>query len=278
MARLPQSGSAISSLYERPAAFEEMIFEHLIVLFLVGLASQDEIKKAFDEIVKSFAELGLTTTLSEVISDLGLAPLSPNDEQKVRDELGAIIGRGLQELGRLQIASLQTTLRRVARGLKGVAAGRRLKSQAIRQIEQILHSRETGFHKAHDITAASEIVTALAGIVGDRDTAEAIMNRWTDHPRETAAACHIADERLGTIVGKSGQPAIDWYVEFVSVLKFIAAKNNIKPTISTNPVTLKRQGRFLALATAVEQLLPLCMRSSTDEARAQRLKRSLRRN
>jgi hypothetical protein len=71
-----------------------------------------------------------------------------------------------------------------------------------------------------------------------------MMSRWADHPREIAEACRMADEHPGTIVGKSGQSAIDWYVEFLSVLKFIAAKNNIRPTISTDPVTLKRRGRF----------------------------------
>jgi hypothetical protein len=218
------------------------------------------------------------TTLDAIISGLGLAPLSPDDEQKVRDDLEAIIGHGVQEDARLQITSLQTTLRRVARTLNAVATGRRVTRQAIKQIEQTLRARETGLHEAHDIATANEIVTALAGIVGDWNKADTMISRWADHPPEIAEACRTADERLGTIVGKSGQPAIDWYVEFVSVLKFIAAKNNIRPTISTNPVTLKRQGRFLALATAVEQLLPLAMRSSTDEARAQRLKRSLRHN
>ncbi len=105
-----------------------------------------------------------------------------------------------------------------------------------------------------------------------------VQHGFANHASEIAEACRIGDERLGHIVGKSGQPPIDWYAEFTDVLKFIAAKNNIKPTISTNPVTLKRQGRFLDLATAFERLLPLAMRSETDEARAQRLKRALRHN
>jgi len=99
--------------------------------------------------------------------------------------------------------------------------------------------------------------------------------RGTEHPREIAKACRSADKRLKRIVGKRGRPAIDRYPEFVGVLKFIAEKNDIEATISTDPVTNKRQGRFLALATACEQLLPLDMRSPTDEARAQRLKRAL---
>jgi hypothetical protein len=87
MARLPRTGSTISSLYERPPGLEEMIFEDLVGLFLLGLASQDECVKAFDEALKTFADLGVTTTLPKVISDLGLAPLSPGEEQKVRDGL-----------------------------------------------------------------------------------------------------------------------------------------------------------------------------------------------
>jgi hypothetical protein len=113
-------------------------------------------------------------------------------------------------------------------------------------------------------------------MVGNRDKADAILLDFHGHPRDLAKACRIAVERLGSIKGKDGHPGIDWYVGFVDVLKFIAAKNNIKPTISISPWTHKAQGRFLDLATAIEQLLPLAMRSSTNEARAQRLKRALR--
>ena len=222
MARLPSSGSAVASLYEE------------------------------------------STTLPDLISGLGLAPLSPDDEQKVRQDLEAVIGRGLHELAsspkysadaKLQITDVQKTLRRVARGLKAMARGRRREPAELSAIEQILRGRETGFQRVHDIAAANEIVMALAGMVGDRDKAEAMVVDFANHPREIEKACRTAIETLSRIRGESGRPAIDWYTEFVGVLKVIALPNNIKPNVSVNPRTRKAQGRFLDLAAAVEQLL-----------------------
>ena len=254
MARMPPTGRAVASLYERSRENDELVAR--------GLINPSE----------------CVTTLADAIAGLGLAPLSPDDEQRVRCDLEAIIGRAGQEEARLQVAAVQKTIRRVARTLTAMAAGRRVAPQAIRQTEQTLRGRETGLREAHDTEAANQIVTALAGIAGDRDEAAAVIaaSTYLDHASEIAEACRIADGRLGRVVGKSGQPPVDWYVEFTAVLKFVAAKNGIEPTISTDPVTSKRRGRFLDLAGAIEQILPLAMRSSTDEARAQRLRRALR--
>jgi hypothetical protein len=256
MARMPPTGQAMASLHERSPLTVEMVAH--------GLVDPRE----------------YLTTLADAIAGLGLAPLAPDDEQRVREDLWAVVGRGLQEEARLQVAAVQKTVRRVARTLNAMTAGRRVSPQAIEQTEQTLRGRETGLREAHDTVAANQIVTALAGIASDWDNAEAMMaaSRYLDHASEIAEACHIADQRLDHMVGNSGQPAIDWYAEFVRILKFIAKKNGIKPTVSSDPVTNKRKGRFLALATIVEQLLPLAMRSPTDEARAQRLKRALRHN
>jgi hypothetical protein len=259
MARLPQTGSAAASLYERSPITDAVVER--------GLADPRE----------------YVTTLVDAIAGLGLAALSPDDEQRVRDDLQAIIGCGLQQLdaspthnpgAKLQISDLQKTLRRVAKALDAVAAGR-LDSAELNAIEQTLRGRETGIHHVHDIAAANEIMTALAGMVGDLGKADAMISDFPNHSREIAKACRIAVERLGDIKGKDGHPRIGWYAGFVDVLKSIAAKNNIKPTISISPWTHKARGRFLDLATAIEQLLPLAMRSSTNEARAQRLKRAL---
>jgi hypothetical protein len=67
MARLPRRGSSIASLCERTAAFEYLV--------AVGLVDRRE----------------ATTTLAAVLVDLGLAPLSDEDEQKVREELGRVV-------------------------------------------------------------------------------------------------------------------------------------------------------------------------------------------
>jgi hypothetical protein len=71
MARLPRTGNSVSALYERTPAFEEMVKS--------GFVDPHECE----------------TTLADVITGLCLAPLSSGDEQMVRNELGVIIGRGL---------------------------------------------------------------------------------------------------------------------------------------------------------------------------------------
>jgi hypothetical protein len=266
MARLPQTGCAVASLWERTPEIEEAIE--------LGLVHPDD----------PFVQIEYVTSLPAVMSSLGLAPLSPEDERKVRESPGAAIGRGLQELGsspthnpdgKLQVCNVQKTLRRVARGVTKMARGR-LDPAEMSEIDKPLRGRQTGFHDLHDTVAANEIVMSLTDVVGDRDKADAMMSDFANHPGKIAKACRLAIERLGRIKGKGGQPAIGWYTEFTAVLKTIAAANNIKPTISVSPWTLKAQGRFLDLAAAVEQLLPLAMRSPSDEARAQRLKRALK--
>jgi hypothetical protein len=72
MARLPRTGSSLGTLCERTPDFEQMV--------AAGLVDARE----------------ATTTLAEVIADLGLHPLSDEDEQKIRDELGVVIGRGCE--------------------------------------------------------------------------------------------------------------------------------------------------------------------------------------
>ena len=71
MARLPRTCNSMSSLYERTPALEEMVN--------AGQVDANECE----------------TTLAEVMSGLGLAPLSREDEQTIRQELGLIVGRGL---------------------------------------------------------------------------------------------------------------------------------------------------------------------------------------
>src|SRR5580704_19508802 len=98
MARLPRAGKSVSSLYERTPAFEEMV--------KAGSVDPHECE----------------TTLADVITGLGLAPLSSRDEQMIRNELGVIIGRGLRILeesakqnpqAKLTVRGVRATLTRV---------------------------------------------------------------------------------------------------------------------------------------------------------------------
>src|ERR1700730_7387578 len=120
MARLPRSGTTLSALYERTPAFEKFVLEQLFHSVLIGLVDARTAAILAEEV---FAEA--TTTLSEVIADLRLT-LSNEDERKVRDELGLVIGRGLQIFSdtkkrnpdALKVAEVRATLAWIAEELK----------------------------------------------------------------------------------------------------------------------------------------------------------------
>jgi hypothetical protein len=107
MARLPWSGSSFAGIYERTPEIDQLIE--------AGVVHPRE----------------CLTTLDEVVSGLNLK-LSDEDKQKVRDDLGAVIGLGLQQFEHspkgnpdsgLQIPEVTKTLRWTAKRLDRLAAG-----------------------------------------------------------------------------------------------------------------------------------------------------------
>jgi hypothetical protein len=286
MARLPQTGSAVASLYEWTSEVEKLI-EH-------GARLREAAKKLSEAglphdplhlRIPVAAPNEYVTTLAEVVTVLGLTPLSAEDEQKIRDELGAVIGLAMQELahsptgnpdGRLQIRDIQKTLRQTAKRLNRLAAGK-LDPRELSAIEQVIYGNQTGFHEEHDTVAAVRLIKALSGTVGE-DRAYDMVLDYRGHASEIAAACRKAvDDLAGIHGGEGGQPAIDWFGGFVAVLLFVAARDGIRPTVSFDWRKGESRGRFLDLAVGFEKLLHLSMRSKTKDALAQRLKRSLRR-
>jgi hypothetical protein len=177
---------------------------------------------------------------------------------------------------------VRKSLRCVAKGLDVLAAGQELAPAELAAIEQILHARETGFQDIHNVAVADEIMKVLAGGMpwphnpGNWDTAGHQMRNFRAYPSEIAEAWRKAVKNLANIKGKDGHPRAEWFSDFVIVLKFIAEKNGIKRTVSTNLWTGKFQGRFLELAVGFEKLLHYSMRSKTHDALGQRLKRALR--
>jgi len=286
MARLPQTGSAIASLYERTPETE------LLIEYGANLReTAQKLREAghpHDPLhldIPVAAPDEYLTTLAEVVAALGLTPLSTEDEQKIRGDLGSVIGLGIQELthsptknpdGRLQIRDIQKTLRQTAKRLDKLATGK-LDPMELSAVEQVIWGTQTGFRKGHDIAAAGAMMKALISTVGE-DRAYDMVHEYRGHASEIAAACRKAVDDLGSIHGgEGGQPAIDWFGGFVAVLLFVAARDGIRPTVSFDWQKGKSRGRFLDLAAGFEKLLHLSMRSETKDALAQRLKRSLRR-
>jgi hypothetical protein len=187
-----------------------------------------------------------TTTLSEVVDELGLHPLSEREEQQVRSALSAVIEAGVKvfELSAandgLQIAEVQRILRRIAKSLRTGSK----KADKLQTIEKTLHGAKTGSHHTQDIAIALLITKTLAREVGEDKADDMVLNfREWRHP--VAAACLKAAEDLDQIKGKGGRPSLDWYPDFQRVLTCIAEKNSIRPTVEINRVTSDPQGRFI---------------------------------
>jgi hypothetical protein len=257
MARLPRTGSSIAGLCERTPAFEQLVAAGLI-----------DAREA-------------TTTLSEIIAGLGLSPLSDEDERKIRDELGSVIGRGYEILAdspkgnpdsKLTVTDVQETLVWVADGLEAMIAGR-LAPGRLAAIEKVLHGAETGLQESHDAEVALRIIGTLRQEIKYDQAREKVIEfrKW---PWTVAEACRRAAKNLKLIKGTAGKPRRDWYPDFKRVLTFVAEKNGIRPKILINRRTYEAEGRFLDLAERFEELLPRFMRSNSRGAIAKMLQRT----
>jgi hypothetical protein len=151
MARLPGSGVSFVALYERTPATDEYL-----------KAGIDPSKCP-------------TTTLAEVIAELGLAPLSAEDEAKIRSQLGMAIGLGLLQFagspknreGRLSVVAVRQSLKRILKGLDALAAGHQLDPVELQEIEQLIAGTNDGFRRGHDIAVALSLRAVLAQELGD---------------------------------------------------------------------------------------------------------------
>jgi hypothetical protein len=191
MARLPRSGATFSALCKRTPAFEQLVFEHLVSLVLVGLIDPSEAAKAIADLG------GAPTTLAEVIADLGLKPLSDEDEQRLRDGLGVVVGRGWELVAdspkwnpddNFTVADVQATLVETAEGLEAMIAGRSLFPERLTAIEKVLHGAETGFRERRDTEVALRILGALKQkIVHDRAGERVIEFRKWPQERSVVA-------------------------------------------------------------------------------------------
>jgi hypothetical protein len=134
MVRIPRTGVSFATIHERFPEFDRLVDAGLV-----------DPRQA-------------TTTLAEVIADLGFVPLSVEDEQRVRDELGRIVGRAWDEVGwsqkqspdgRLLVADVQASLLRTAKWLDDLD---NLDAGQLNTVEEILHGAKTGRQHVHNIT------------------------------------------------------------------------------------------------------------------------------
>lgn len=280
MARLPRSGATFLGIYERTPELEWLI-EHGARL-REAAQKLSEAGLPHDPLhlrIPVTAHNEYLTTLAEVIADLGLKPLSDEDEQKIRYDLGAVIGRGSQlaedskkwNRNNLTVADVRATLVETAEGLDAMIAGR-LSSERLAEIEKVLSGAETGFREKRDVEVALRIIGVLRHEIGHDLARERVINfrKW---PRTVAEACRQADRELDKIKWKPGRQARNWYGGFVRVLAFVAVQNGIEQKVAVDPRTDEAAGRFLDMAERFEQLLPRNMRSASRGAIAKTLQR-----
>jgi hypothetical protein len=254
MARWRRTGSATSSLRERTPVVSAMIE--------AGVVDSREAE----------------TTLTEIIANLGLAPLSPADECTIRQELGVIIAAGEQRFadspkhksdGSVTVRRVQKTLRWIARVLQGRSSD----AEQLDVVEQFLRGTETGLRTDLEIAVASTLISFLTRQLGDEEKSREMLCRFRTHPQPVADGCRQAAAELTAIRGRSGAGSIDWS-GFRRALELVAERNGIKPVVTIDRRTHEAKGRFIEIAAVFEQLLPRPMRTQTRDALAKRLHRA----
>jgi hypothetical protein len=187
---------------------------------------------------------------------------SQSDVDEIYWHLARIIGQWSAEQDRPDIAPLAKTLKVMGRQLEAMSG--------------ILRGHETGLRDRHDIEIVSQLASLLAldPEIGSRDQAHELIDRFRRDAAKLSHACLIAADDLKRQVGKSGRPPLDWHHDFAALLRAIAAKAGIKPSLHKDRISNERGGWLPDAALALETFLHPDMRSSGAEARGKRLDRS----
>jgi hypothetical protein len=201
-----------------------------------------------------------------VLSNLGVNGV--NDETVVQElylRLGAIIGRWLSELGRLNVSPVAKALLSMGKNLDEIA--------------KILSGHETGMHSSFDIEIVSQLTKYLAldPTIGSRERAQEAISSFHREARRFAHTCQVASVDLATQTGQPGRPPLDWYDDFTVLLLEIADIGGVKPSLRKDRIRRTRSGWLFDAAQALETFLWPQMRSQNPEACGKRLERSSRR-
>jgi hypothetical protein len=251
MARLPSSGSSLSTLYEFEIGLDQVIVE----LGLKPLWSEDEKKIRF----------GLGTAIGRWVQehkafDTLETPLMA-DELRPRE-------KGKKKVTRLRVRDLKATLEAMASGVESVV--------------RVLRSREGGFINDLDLLAANKVWEFLGKNpeAGGEDKVDSFLRDFCNKGDAISHACRTAAwdmagvPPIGSIdrgsrepkKGKAGAPRLNWYGDFIRIVAFVADRNGI-------PV--EGRGRFVDVAWGFERLLYPEMRSRNRKAVATRVSRAL---
>jgi len=234
MVKLPKSGVAYQSLFERDPAQREP-----------------------------------DVTLAEIVSSLGLKPLTSRAEREIRDRLGFAMGKWEARRATFDLADVISSLNSHAKALETfnafavIAKGGHLKGRYLDRDMELCYQ------------LARELREELR--LDDIAAAYAHLADFADRAAGMASAARAAAKRLKGIRGTGGGSPYLWYDGFTAVLLDLCKKNKIEPKAGIDRSSGEPVGGLAKMASAFERLLPPWMRSPTPDAMVKRLNRSLSR-
>jgi hypothetical protein len=208
-------------------------------------------------------------TLSEIVANLGLTPLTRKAEREIRARLGFAMGKWEAPHATFDLADVIGSLNSHAKALEkfsavaAIAKGGHLKGRYLKR------DMEACFQLAHDLkeSLSLEDVTAAYAYLAD----------FADRATAVAFGGREAAKRLTKIRGMGGGSPYLWYDDFAAVLLDLCKSNKIEPRAEIDRSSGELVGGLAKLASAFERLLLPPMRSPTPEAMVKRLQRSLSR-
>jgi hypothetical protein len=206
------------------------------------------------------------TKLGPCLADLGVG--DSFDEKSLVEiyvELGAIVGRWMAEVGRLDSPRIEKALRTLSKQLDGIG--------------KILKGHETGLRSSIDTEIVSQLAERMASdpTIGSIAAAETLISSFACEAGRIAHSSLDVAADLKRRPGKPGRSRFDWYDDFTALLLEIAQTAGVKPSSIKNRITGKRSGWLFDAGLALETFLYPKMRSPSPEACGQRLDRSTRR-
>lgn len=215
----------------------------------------------------AFAALyDLEISLASAVAEIGLRPLSEKEIEILRDALGQAIGLFLKNAGAQSSVDVSRTLTEIAQGCE-------VTSQTLNALTA------PGLHHLQDLEVTHRLSETVAQDPAYRslDAAQAFLEDFAVRASAVAHAARVSLMSLKKTKQKAGRDTLDWHDDFTGAVVRLCTWNEVKLSIFTDRETGEPGGRFLAVATGLEQLLYPEMRSPSLGALAQRLKRSLRR-
>lgn len=178
-------------------------------------------------------------------------------------ELGQITGSWLAIEQSKEAAPVRSALRKLGKDLVAAA--------------QLLSGNETGIRTTAEIfaTRLTKDVLALDPTM-ETDAGEFLVKFRRDAAR-VGHACHIAAADLSRKSDLKGKEKLSWYDDFTKLLRSIAERAKVRPTLGYDPESNIHCGWLLDAAQEMEAFLAPKMRSPKIRSCGRRLERSLKR-